>query len=143
MADNEYREYYQKYSLKLKKLLQYLKKEQYQTVLWGAGLKGRGFLEICDPERKYIHFVLDRDSNKCGEILPKGHIVKGLEEITDDMVILVANENYYVSICFDLLNRGYDAERMRLVCLDRFISGDFTLGDVRNGKVWERRRYYD
>ncbi len=143
MADNEYREYYQKYCLELKELLQYLKKEQYQTVLWGAGLKGRGFLEVCDPGGEYINFVLDRDRDKHGKVLSEGHIVKGLEEITDDMVILVANENYYVSICFDLLNRGYDAERMRLVCLDHFISGGFTLGDVRTGKIWKRRRYYD
>lgn len=143
MGNNVHLEYYQKNFFKLKELLELLKQEQHGMLLWGAGLKGQGFLEICDPEKKYIQFVVDRDSGKQGKTLPSGHTVKGIEWVDSDMVILVANERYYASVCWSLLDNGFDVKKMKLICPDHFIDGKFTLGDVQSGKIWERKRYYD
>ena len=143
MGNNEYLEYYQKHFPKLRELLELLRQGQHATVLWGAGLKGRGFLEICDPENRYVQSVIDMDSRKQGEILPSGHAVKGIEGVEPDMAILIANERYYASVCFSLLDNGFDVKKMKLVCMDYFIDGKFTLQDVQSGKIWERKRYYD
>lgn len=143
MGNNEYLDYYRKNFSKLEELLELLKQKYHTMVLWGAGLKGQGFLEVCDPQNRYIQFVIDMDSRKQGGILPSGHAVKGIGEVTPDMVILIANERYYASVCFSLLNNGFDVKKMKLVCPDHFIDGKFMLNEVQSGKIWERKRYYD
>ncbi|MCI8377481.1 MAG: hypothetical protein HFH72_03060 [Lachnospiraceae bacterium] len=143
MDSKEYHEYYQNHFSKLEELLELLKNKQYSVVLWGAGLKGQAFLEICDSENIYVQSVIDRDSRKQGKVLSSGHVVRQISDVNSNMVVLVANEKYYASVCFSLFDHGYDVKKIKLLCLDWFVADRFTLEDVRSGKIWERKRYYD
>lgn len=124
------------------KLLHELKNKG-RIVLWGAGLKGKAFLKILGECSALIDFVIDTDKEKQGKTLQTGQIIKGMENIEKDMTVLIVNEKYYPSICVDMITNGYDIKAYRFLCLDYYINNDFTLEEVKNNSIWERKRYYD
>jgi hypothetical protein len=69
--------------------------------IWGAGAKGSTFLNLLDPERKYVQYVVDINPAKQGKhIACTGHPIyapKKLQEQAVDAVI-VMNENYIAEI---------------------------------------------
>jgi len=143
-ANSLYQEYYCNNYEKLIELLEYVRNQYKQIVVWGAGLKGQSFLNQCDKEGTYIDFVIDMDERKQNRSLITGHMVRGIQNLQEqEAIILILNENYYTSICFDLINHGYNIRKMRLVCLDHFIQGRFTLNQIKENTIWERKKYYD
>jgi SAM-dependent methyltransferase len=70
-------------------------------VVWGAGAKGCTFLNLTDPEKRYIPWVVDINPRKQGLFLAgTGHEVKepaSLKEMRNPE-ILIMNQNYYQEI---------------------------------------------
>ena len=137
-----YGDYYNKNNSILTELLEMLKSNN-QIILWGAGLKGKAFIQIIDEECKYIDCIVDMDKKKQGQKLKTNHIVKGIDAISSDAVILIVNIKYYMSICISLIKSGYDIKKMRLISLDSYIQGDISLDEIENNTIWKRKRYYD
>ncbi len=137
-----YGDYYKENRKTLIDMLEALKRNN-KIILWGAGLKGKAFVKIIDEKCKYISCIVDMDEKKQGMVLPTGHIVCGIREVNEKAIILVVNVKYYVSICFSLLNNGYDIKKLRLVLIDDYINGKITLGRILDNTIWQRRRYYD
>ena len=108
-----YGEYYKNNRDALIELLEMFR-ENNKVVLWGAGLKGKAFVQIIDNECKYIDYIVDRDEKKQGELLITGHVVQGIEEIDEESIILIVNVKYYVSVCTSLINHGYDLKLSRI-----------------------------
>ena len=50
--------------LEMQELKNILIKQFNSIVLWGAGMKGKAFLEIFDYEKQWIDFVVDIDDKK-------------------------------------------------------------------------------
>jgi hypothetical protein len=143
-ANNLYGEYYRDNLELLNELLAFIRNEYGQIVVWGAGLKGQAFLSQCDFSSKFIDIVIDMDERKQNKQLITGHMVRGINRLeVVDTVILVINVNYYTSICFDLINSGFDIKNMRIICLDHFIQGRYSLKQIKDNTIWERKRYYD
>ncbi|PJN58912.1 hypothetical protein PAEAM_35630 [Paenibacillus sp. GM1FR] len=68
-----------------------------RTAIWGAGAKGVTFLNLIDPEMKYIDCVIDVNPNKVGKYLPgTGHEIVGIESLKkkDLATIIITNSNY-------------------------------------------------
>ncbi|MCI8377482.1 MAG: glycosyltransferase [Lachnospiraceae bacterium] len=68
-----------------------------KIVLWGAGKKGREFLQVLD--KRYIKYVVDKSEKLAGNLMQTGEIIllpdDGLEQAD---VVLIANKNYYRQI---------------------------------------------
>ena len=70
-------------------------------VVWGAGAKGSTFLNLVDPERKYVPYVVDINPAKQNKYIARtGHIITSPEEMNNNLPqeILVMNENYLSEI---------------------------------------------
>lgn len=68
-----------------------------KTAIWGAGAKGVTFLNLIDPDRAYIDFVIDVNPNKIGNFLPgTGHEIVSIEAIAQRGIstVIVMNPNY-------------------------------------------------
>jgi hypothetical protein len=143
-ANDLYGEYYQQNITSLNELLVFMRKEFDQIVVWGAGLKGKSFLAQCDSSQSFVDFVVDTDKKKQNKPLLTGHMVYGIDTLkSDNSVILVANVKFFSSICFDLINNGFDIKQLRIICLDDFLQGKYTLHQIKDNTIWERKRYYD
>ena len=65
--------------------------------VWGAGAKGVTFLNLIDPNRKNVSFVVDLNPHKQGHFVPgTGHRIVRPEEVVQEGIerILVMNPNY-------------------------------------------------
>lgn len=77
----------------------YLKKSQHNLV-WGAGAKGSTFVNILDPERRYVSKVIDINPNKQSKYIARtGHPIISPDSINFDQLsgettIWIMNENY-------------------------------------------------
>lgn len=76
-------------------------KDKTNTMVWGAGAKGVTFVQLIDPERKYITGLIDINQDKQGKYVAiSGHKVFSDDilkrEIIDNMLIM--NGNYYTEI---------------------------------------------
>lgn len=73
------------------------KKEKGNCVIWGGGAKGNTFLNLFDPERAYISFVIDINPQKWGKFIAgTGHQIYPPEEIAHQNIstIFIMNPNY-------------------------------------------------
>lgn len=138
-----YGEYYLEHKDKVMQLLDYLKEKYDSVLLWGAGLKGSAFLQICDLETKIIEYVIDMDEHKHNKQLESGHIIKGIDSIKKNTTIIISNVNFYSSVCFSLINAGYDIKKLHLICLDDYLNGVISLDMIETNQLWNWRRYYD
>ena len=143
-ANEKYREYYDKYKGIITELMEYLASKHLQIIVWGAGLKGKAFLDYYDHHNRIVDYVIDMDMEKQGKALLTGHKIVGVNYIKhEDAVILVVNENYYPSICFSLINKGFDIKELKIICIDHYVNGKYNIQDIKNNTIWERKRYYD
>ncbi|MEK8209758.1 class I SAM-dependent methyltransferase [Paenibacillus sp. FSL L8-0696] len=72
-----------------------------EIAIWGAGAKGVTFLNLIDPELKYINCVIDVNPNKVGKYLPgTGHEIVGVNALQDKALstVIVMNPNYLEEI---------------------------------------------
>ena len=71
--------------------------EHPNLIIWGAGAKGSTFVNLIDPEYKYISCVVDINSKKQGKFIAgSGHRIISPSELNniDCNDILIMNENY-------------------------------------------------
>ena len=70
--------------------------------MWGAGAKGVAFLNMVDPEKRYVSKVIDINPKKQGTFLPgSGHEIVSpeyLKEVSGSIIVVVMNENYLEEI---------------------------------------------
>ncbi|MEK4190990.1 class I SAM-dependent methyltransferase [Paenibacillus sp. FSL L8-0494] len=75
--------------------------EKGEIAIWGAGAKGVTFLNLIDPDLKYINCVIDVNPNKVGKYLPgTGHEIVGINVLQDKELstVIVMNPNYLEEI---------------------------------------------
>ena len=142
-ARNIYGKLYYEHKNVIVQLKSILLDKNLPVVLWGAGLKGLAFIDLFDPVAEWIDYIIDQDTKKQGNQLFSGHVIKGAEQLDKNSIILIANKNYYSSVCFDLIRYGFDIKYMKLICLDQVMDGSLLLSDIQNGTAWIRRKYYD
>ena len=95
----DYKRVYSFLNLKSMNMLEWLKDKGYKVAIWGAGAKGKSFLQEVDNSHKFVQWVIDKNSDKWNTSLPTGHTIKGFKEIADDVdVILVMNRFHFESI---------------------------------------------
>jgi SAM-dependent methyltransferase len=83
--------------------LNILAKESIPLYIWGAGAKGVSFVNLFDPKRKLISFIIDINTNKQNKYIAKtAHKVVAPETITTVSsgkgIIIVLNSNYKTEI---------------------------------------------
>ncbi|MFC7558961.1 hypothetical protein ACFQY3_08050 [Paenibacillus farraposensis] len=80
-----------------------------KTAIWGAGAKGVTFLNLIDPELKYIDCVIDVNPNKVGNYIPgTGHKIIGIESLENNKLstVIVTNSNYIDEIMRIVEHKG-------------------------------------
>lgn len=91
-----YRDYYTAFYDKIASLLEYCKRNNYRVALWGAGLKGTGFLSVIDQKATKIVAVIDKDISKQGNMTDTGHRIISAEEAAGCVdFIIIANKHFY------------------------------------------------
>ncbi len=66
-------------------------------IIWGAGAKGSTFLNLLDPDRKIIKYVIDINPAKQNKFIAHtAHPIYSPDNIKENKIkrILVMNENY-------------------------------------------------
>lgn len=87
--------YLDKHGEGVKELFQTFEENGVQSVLWGAGAKGKEFLEFLQTHNLKVTVVVDKDERKQGQLIC-GYEVKNPEEIWDEaQVILVTSYAVY------------------------------------------------
>ncbi len=69
--------------------------------IWGAGAKGSTFLNLLDPKKEHVKYVIDINPAKQGKhIACTGHPIFSPDKLEDEPVnaIIVMNENYITEI---------------------------------------------
>lgn len=78
-----------------------------KVAIWGAGAKGVTFVNLIDPEKELIDFVIDMNPKKQHKFLPgTGHLIIDYAEIPEKKVknAILMNPNYFEEILL-LLNK--------------------------------------
>lgn len=79
-----------------------------KTAIWGAGAKGVTFLNILDPNKEYIKYVIDINPDKQGKFIPgTGHEIIGYNELPQEITnIVIMNPNYLKEIESIITNKN-------------------------------------
>ncbi len=113
-----YLDFYRQTRERLTQLLAYCREKAYRIAIWGAGQKGRDFLEVNDSGRKEIEYVIDSNHRRDGEQLPTGHVIRSFDSVINHVdVILVINKNFYGEIYYKV-NK---VKRVFVINLDLFL----------------------
>lgn len=113
----------QKYSSAERKIIGYWKSKIYElsldgkTAIWGAGAKGVTFVNLIDPENKYIDYVVDLNPAKQENYISgTGHKIIDYIKLDEFGVknIILMNPNYYYE-CKELLDST--AQNVKLIPL--------------------------
>ena len=88
-------DYYQPVQKEFTKAL--AKYKEKKITVWGADYKGMAFLEMMDPNRKYIQKVIDIDKKRTGQMISGREIIScyGIENYHFD-VIIILNQRHFV-----------------------------------------------
>lgn len=107
----------------------YVDRKNHNVAIWGAGLKGKAFLNVIDTKQRFIKYVYDRDEKKIGLVMPTGHpIVDYQNKINQDVrVVLIMNNNFETEIARNLSDNGM---KVILVNIDSIITGKLTTKEV-------------
>ena len=72
-----------------------------KVAIWGAGAKGIAFVNLIDPEKKLIDFIIDMNPKKQHKFLPgTGHPIIDYTEICEQKIknVILMNSNYFEEI---------------------------------------------
>jgi glycosyltransferase involved in cell wall biosynthesis len=109
--------------IETEKLFMYCKKRHWNIALWGAGQKGKDFLEINDTAGENISLVIDLDSRLQGTVLKTGHRIVDYQDAIDKIdIILIINHNYYGDI-----RQMVIGNKVRLFDLDSYLMNEFEI----------------
>ena len=124
-----YKDYFKKKRETIISFFECVKGKGASIDLWGAGRRGKAFLDIYDRDGIYIDVVFDSDSGKCGKYIDNVHMVKDYRDYLDNQipnVIVVADPwlEYYVRYLF------CDVPSVFIISIDHIIEGDLTVDDI-------------
>ena len=125
-----YGTYYADYRKNIRSVLRYyVNKKNYNIAIWGAGLKGKAFLSVIDPQQKLIKYVYDIDEIKFGRNMPTGHTIVDYSEkyYQDIHVVLLMNNNYETEIASQLEEENL---KVILINIDSIIAGELLPQEV-------------
>lgn len=119
-----YLECYSQNREKINVLFQKLHKRK--IALWGAGKKGREFLQAIDKQCS-IECVIDKNEKLAGKVLETGQIImvpdNGLELVE---IVLIMNKNYYKEIKNIIKRKDGN---IKVINMDVYLLCDFTVED--------------
>lgn len=127
MEDIEIYERYfrQKYDV-ITKIIDYFIERGEKIAIWGAGLRGRAFLNVFDPNGAKLTYVFDRDEKKHGMVLDTGHPIVDFQEYDAEVIIVVNSKLEY-----KILGALKDAKRKaRILNIDNIILGNLSVNDI-------------
>lgn len=117
-----YRPYYRMCNDRVNQLFSYCKSQGYKIAVWGAGLKGKDFLQECDPTGVHIQYVIDKNEKNWNQQLETGHVTSGFQDVYEDVdVVLVMNKAYFGGIYREVKEK---ISQMKVVNLDVFLISD-------------------
>jgi hypothetical protein len=98
-----YHDYYFKSKYTIEQLFNRCIEKKYRIGVWGAGNRGRDFLEVCDPQARFITAVFDNNEQLVRKKLETGHEVFKFSENYDKVeVVLCMNRYHYPAIYNDI-----------------------------------------
>lgn len=110
-------------------------KEEKTIAIWGAGLRGRAFLNVFDPDGVKLTYVFDKDEKKHGTVLDTGHQIVDFQEYNVDAVIVVNSKLEY-----KILGALEDAKKKaRILNIDNIILGNLSAADILYPKKLENK----
>lgn len=99
IRSEDYKYYYSGHLDDIEKIYNMCCKNALKIAIWGGGRKGYSFLEVADPDCRYIYCVIDGNMQKWNSHMRTGHIIKALDDVAEDVdVIIVMNKYYYESV---------------------------------------------
>lgn len=107
-------------------VISYYHSKNKQIALWGAGKKGKAFLEAIDPDCTGINYIFDKDANKIGMRLSTGHNIEDYRIRPVD-VVFVANSVFELDVIHAL---GEYFPQTRVINIDNIVLGDLSANDV-------------
>ena len=129
-------------SAAINKLLSQVKKAGRKICIWGVGKKTVYFLNQFDPQSTYIHRLIDIDEEKINHVLPTGHRIGDPNDLDpEDIVLIVTNIRRYVEEY--ILYHYRHPSRLKLLTLQDYLNGKYTIEDIISGKAMERIKYND
>lgn len=124
-----YNKYYEYRVERIDEFLQYCEKQQYSVAIWGAGIKGKAFLAVCDSDIERIKYVLDKNEKNWNQKLPTGHVICGFKDVCNQVdVVLVMNKVYFGGVYREV--KAINPE-IKLVNLDLLLMSDI-IKDIKD-----------
>lgn len=132
----QYGDYYNSYKEELIKLLEYYKAMGYHVAIWGAGLKGKAFLNCIDREGKYIQTVIDLNQDLHDKFITSKHKVVSLTEalIRNPDIIFIMSSFHYADNNSLLRDSGYHG---KIIDLDYLIENNIKFEAIIQNRVDE------
>lgn len=127
MEDIEIYERYfrQKYDVITEIISCYIQEEK-KIAIWGAGLRGRAFLNVFDPDCEKLTYVFDKDEKKHGTVLETGHQIVDFQKYNADVIIVVNSKLEY-----KILGTLKDAKKKaQILNIDNIILGNLSVNDI-------------
>lgn len=117
-----YRPYYKMCKDKVDRFFSYCKSRGYKIAVWGAGLKGKDFLNESDPAGVHVQYVVDKNEKNWNQQLETGHMILGFQDVyTDVDVVLVMNKVYFGGIYREVKEK---ASQIKVVNFDVLLMSD-------------------
>lgn len=119
------RYFQQKYDV-ITEIINYFMQKGEKIAIWGAGLRGRAFLKVFDPDCEKLIYVFDKDEKKHGTVLDTGHRIVDFREHSVDVIIVVNSKLEY-----KILGTLKDAnKKARILNVDNVILGNLSVDDI-------------
>lgn len=117
-----YHPYYEYRARRIDEFLKYCEQQQYSVAIWGAGIKGTAFLDVCDADAQRIHYVIDKNEKNWGKTLSTGHVICGFKDVYENVdIVLVMNKVYFGGVYREV--KKINSE-IKLVNLDLLLMSD-------------------
>ena len=89
-----YSEYFSKKYEVINMLIDNILSQNKKIAIWGAGVRGKAFLNTFDSENSKIYCAFDIDEKRWGSVLPTGHKILNFreEEVSYIFVMNCINE---------------------------------------------------
>ena len=117
-----YHPYYDYRARRIDEFLKYCEQQQYSVAIWGAGIKGTAFLDVCDADAQRIHYVIDKNEKNWGKTLSTGHVICGFKDVYENVdIVLVMNKVYFGGVYREV--KKINSE-IKLVNLDLLLMSD-------------------
>lgn len=138
----EFQEEYTGYGQKIINLLEYWFETGEHVCLWGIGKKAIVFISQFDPMNKYIFKLIDMDQEKIGIDRVGGRAIESPKTFDrNDTILLV--QDIEISVEDYLLNNISHPAEIKVVSLQEYLNGNWTLDDIKSGKATSRRKYFE